>query len=78
MHDLRDVLDLLDKLVLPLIGYGAWVLRDIRDHLRILNGRLTRAEQWGVDHEKQDEERFTMLRQEHMMIRREMGASGRE
>ncbi len=36
-------------------------LGGIRDHLAELNGRTGKMEQWQIDHEKRDEDRFGKL-----------------
>lgn len=38
-----------------------YVLREVQTEVHITNGRLTRLEQWQIDHEKFDTERFKIL-----------------
>lgn len=47
--------------VLPLMAYVTWVLRDIRDQLRTMNGRMIDMERWRQDHDVRDDERFERL-----------------
>ena len=47
--------------LLPLIGYITWVLRDIRAQLSVLNGRLIKLETWKEEHKKQDDDRHEDL-----------------
>lgn len=57
-HDLFDTaLRLWQVVVVPVAGWGAWVLTDIRNQLRTLNGRMLTMEQWRADHDKQDDHR---------------------
>ena len=57
----RDWLGLLQGLLVPVLGYGAWILRDIRNQLRTLNGRMIKIEEWRGAHDKQDDERHEDL-----------------
>lgn len=50
--------------VVPVISYGAWVLKDIRDQLRAMNGRLLTMEQWRADHDKQDDHRHDTVQRD--------------
>ena len=52
---------LIQVVIVPVTGYGAWVLRDIRDQLRRMNGRVLVSETWREDHTKQDDERHRKL-----------------
>jgi hypothetical protein len=69
MIGFKEFLDLFNALVVPAIGYGAYVLRDIRDNLRTLNGRVGKSEQWQHDHDARDIERFDSLRDDLMQLR---------
>ncbi len=44
-------------LIVPIAGYWAFVLRDMRDRIGAQNGRLGRMEEWRDSHEKLDDER---------------------
>lgn len=50
MTDLQSILSVIQILIIPVVGYGVRVLKDIRDEFRALNGRMTRIEQWRDDH----------------------------
>jgi hypothetical protein len=58
------LLRLTETLLVPLLGYGAYVLRGIRNELRSLNGRLIHMEAWRDQHDKQDDDRH------HDLLRR--------
>jgi hypothetical protein len=53
-----DVIDIIDKLVVPLIGWVAWEIRNVNMQLRVMNGRLGKVEQWAEDHDEHDRTRF--------------------
>lgn len=59
--DLSEWAGIFRALALPAIGYVAYVVRDIRNELRAINGRLGRMEQWREDHEKRDDDRFKQM-----------------
>ena len=61
MTEAREWLGLLQGLLVPVLGYGAWILRDIRNQLRTLNGRMIKIEEWRELHDKQDDERHRDL-----------------
>lgn len=61
LNDLNELAGIFRALALPAIGYVAYVVRDIRNELRRINGRLGRMEQWRDDHEKHDDNRFSQL-----------------
>jgi len=56
--------DILQILVVPLIGYGIYLLKDICNQLSTINKSLSSLGQWTVDHEALDTERNTNLREE--------------
>lgn len=56
-----DVINVIDKLILPIVAYGTFILRDIRHELRELNGRMIKMEEWQGMHEKLDDERYYNL-----------------
>ena len=56
--------DILQVLVVPLIGYGIYLLKDISKQLCKINTSLSSLTQWTVDHEVLDTERNTNLREE--------------
>lgn len=60
----RSLLGIIDKLIVPILGYVAYVQREIRNELRALNGRMIKQEQWSHDHDKLDTERFMGLKRE--------------
>lgn len=51
LEEISKVMPIVQTIGIPLLGYGAYLLRDIRDELRRLNGRVVRLEQWREDHE---------------------------
>jgi len=61
----------------PAVLYGTWVLRDIRNQLRILNGRMIRVETWRDEHEKLDDERHRENVRRLEEITRAVGGRGR-
>ena len=61
---LSEILPWLDSLVVPLLGYGLFVMRGIREELRKLNGRVIRIEQWSHDHDEADEKAFAQIRRD--------------
>lgn len=66
---------LVNLVVVPALVYGGTVLRDIREQLKIQNGRLVAAETWRVFHDKSDDERHSQIRSEMSHLR---GAIERE
>lgn len=56
--------DILQVLIVPLIGYGIYLLKDISKQLSKINMSLSSLSQWTVDHEVLDAERNTNLREE--------------
>lgn len=79
MTEIRPLLDLAPTLLVPAIGYGVKLLWDIREHLRMLNGRVTRMEAWKEGHEQLDEERRDALRNElHHCPGRQLWEKSRE
>ena len=56
--------DILQILVVPLIGYGIYLLKNICNQLSTINKSLSRLGQWAIDHEVLDTERNTNLREE--------------
>lgn len=61
---LSDMLDLVQTFLVPILGYGVYLLNDIRMQLIRLNGRVTRVETWTGEHEKLDDERTETIRQQ--------------
>lgn len=51
-------------IVVPILGYGAYILRDIRHQLRTINGRVMKLEAWTTAHEKIDDDRTKALKRE--------------
>ena len=66
---LSDLLPWLDSLVIPLLMYGLFVMRSIRNELGNLNGRIIRIEQWEKDHDASDKEDFTEIRRSLEILR---------
>lgn len=56
--------DILQVLVVPLIGYGIYLLKDISKQLSKINTSLSSLTQWTIDHEALDTERNINLREE--------------
>ena len=61
---LTDLLSLAQTFLVPILGYGVYLLNDIRAQLVRLNGRVTRVETWTREHEKLDDERTETIRQQ--------------
>jgi len=58
MPSFSDIMQFVQVFLIPLLGYAAWVLRDINEQLKALNGRIIRVETWKEGHEKLDDTRF--------------------
>lgn len=58
--------------IAPILAYAAYVLRDVRQELRTLNGRLIKVETWKDMHDHADERLHGELdaRLEHLERRR--------
>ncbi len=54
-------LAILQIVVVPMVAYVAWVIRDIRTKVNSMDVRLSRIEEWSRGHEKLDDERFEGL-----------------
>jgi len=61
-YELKEVLSLVQGLVVPLLVYAMYLLSDIRDQLVKLNSRVTTLEGWTRSHEKLDDERTENIR----------------
>lgn len=61
--DLTALVSTLQTLVVPALGYGLKLLWDIREHLRVLNGRVIKLETWSEGHEELDIERAKALKE---------------
>lgn len=57
----QDIMQIVQVFLIPLLAYCAWVLRDINNQLRALNGRIIRVESWKEGHEKLDDTRFEAI-----------------
>lgn len=62
LTELKEVLGLLQGFVIPIMGYGVYLLTDIRNQLVKLNTRITTLEAWTESHEKLDDERTILIR----------------
>ena len=47
--DLQQGRGFIQTLAVPILAYGSWVLRDLRNQVRQMNGRVIRLEQWKDD-----------------------------
>lgn len=56
-----DIMQIVQTLLIPLLGYAVWVLREINTKLHGLNIRITTMEEWAKGHEKLDDVRFTAV-----------------
>lgn len=56
IDDLARLSPFIQAIVAPVVGYGVYVLKGVRDEFRKLNGRLGRIEQWKEDHVDQTHE----------------------
>ena len=61
--EIKDILTVLQGFVLPILGYGIYLLTDIRTQLQVLNSRVTRLETWTKGHEALDNERTETIKQ---------------
>ena len=57
-----DIMQVVQVFLIPLLAYCTYVLRDINNQLRVLNGRIIRVESWREGHEKLDDARFKAVR----------------
>lgn len=55
--ELKEILNLLQGFVIPLLIYCMYLLSDIRDHLAQLNGRVGTCEQLHRAHEESDKDK---------------------
>lgn len=62
LAELKEILGLLQGFVVPILGYGIYLLSDIRIQLVKLNSRITKLESWTESHEDLDNERTTLIR----------------
>ena len=60
--ELKEILGLLQGFVIPILGYGIYLLSEIRGQLVKLNSRITKLESWTESHETLDNERTTLIR----------------
>lgn len=74
---LDNVYKFIQTILLPLLGYGAYVLRDIRNQLQAMNGRLLKSEAWMKAHEKLDDDRFSGIKRELDQLQRSLHGSDR-
>lgn len=56
------------KYLVSAIGEVNRSLKDIRDHMGSLSGRIGQAETWQLQHERQDDERQEATEREHLRI----------
>ena len=56
IEELAKLSPVIQAIVAPVVGYGVYVLKGVRDEFRRLNGRLGRLEQWKEDHVDQTHE----------------------
>lgn len=57
MHWTDFTIRIVEILLVPILTYGAYILRDIRNEMRRMNGRMVSMEVWRTMHDKQDDER---------------------
>lgn len=57
-------------LIMPFLGYLAWLQRDILHQLRLLNGKVGRLEVRQDEHEKHDEQRVADLHDRVIFLER--------
>lgn len=70
MIDWNLGLNVAQTLLVPIFGFGTYVLRGINQELRKLNGRVIRMEQWQKDHESHDKDRFDGIHESLKGLRR--------
>jgi len=59
--EVREWVNTIQALVVPVLGYLAYVLRSILTELRTMNSRIIKLEQWQLDHTVDDERRLHRL-----------------
>ena len=62
LAELKEILGLLQGFVFPILGYGIYLLSDIRGQLVKLNSRIVKLESWTESHETLDNERTILIR----------------
>lgn len=65
----KEIGDILSKLLVPIIGYVAWVLQDIRGELRRLSDAVLTLSAWKDSHDRQDDDRHQYLQREMARMR---------
>jgi len=70
--------EIIQILVVPLIGYGIYLLKDISKQLFKINTSLSGLSQWTIDHEVLDAERNTNLKEEITQCKQRWTAHARD
>lgn len=78
LTELKEILGILQGFVVPILGYGIWLLIDIRDHLSRLNGRVGTCEDLREAHVQSDKEKHDNCEErlqgvEMLLMRRRAG-----
>lgn len=60
---------IISPLIVPVVGYGAFVLRGLRSDMQALTMTLTDLAAWRAAHDKQDDERHRHVNQELARLR---------
>lgn len=76
-HTIQEIANLIAKLAVPLLGYGAYILRDIREEIRKLRESLLVLETQREAHQRQDDERHETVRRELEGLKQEVFQNGR-
>lgn len=69
LDDLKAALPIVQTFIVPVIGYVGYVMRGIRNEFRVLNGRMTRIEEWRHNHSEAMERELDQIH-EHLDERR--------
>ena len=69
LDTIRICAEIFNLIVLPVLSYFAWVLRDINLQLRKINGRVIGLEEWHRGHDKLDDGRFEQVNAEVLRLR---------
>ena len=70
--------DVIQALVVPLIGCGIYLLKDISKQLSKINTSLSGLNQWTIDHEALDTERNANLREDIIQCKQQWVNLGQE
>lgn len=73
LQTIKEISNIVSQLLVPLIAYGAYILRDIRGELRRLSDTLIEVNSWRAAHDRRDDERHQQLERELHRLQRNGG-----